>query len=77
MNSQTTLESGFSFAQFNFNSTADPSTTGRDLSDFGANWPEPIRGGIKTLPALQITDGPNPGQVGGDKVPNKEVFAGR
>ena len=71
MNSQTTLESGFSFAQFDFNSTADSSTTGRDLSDFGANWPEPIRGGIKTLPALQITDGPNPGQVGGDKYHRK------
>jgi hypothetical protein len=67
MDAQTTLESGFSFAQFDFNSAADPSTTGRDLSDFGANWPEPIRGGIKTLPALNITDGPNPGQVGGDK----------
>ena len=52
MNAQTTLESGFSFAQFDYNSIADSSTTGRDLSDFGANWPEPIRGGIKTLPAL-------------------------
>lgn len=67
MNAQTTLESGFSLALFHYNSSADPSTTGRDLSDFGANWPEPIRGGIKTLPALVITDGPNPGQVGGDQ----------
>ena len=67
VNSQTTLESSFSFAQFHYNSAADPSTTGRDLSDFGAVWPQPIQNGIKTLPALQITDGPNPGQVGGDE----------
>jgi hypothetical protein len=67
MNAQTTLESQVSFAQFNFNSAVDPSTSGRDLSDFGANAPQPIRNGIKTMPALNITDGPNPGQVGGDQ----------
>lgn len=57
------IESQFSFARYRLETSPDSTAVGRDLSDFGANWPQPIGGGRKMLPDLEILDGFNSPQV--------------
>ena len=53
VNPQSILETQFSFAQFNYASTADPSTTGRDLSDFGPTGRNPFAAASARCPSFR------------------------
>lgn len=57
------LESQVSFAQFRLETEPDATAVGRALSDFGANWPQPVQGGPKMLPDIEILDGFSSPQV--------------
>ncbi len=57
------VESQVSFARYRLETTPDSSAVGRDLADFGAKWPQPIQGGRKMLPDLEILDGFNSPQL--------------
>nr|MCU0248508.1 TonB-dependent receptor [Bryobacter sp.] len=61
------IESNFSFTQHELNRGVPPELVGRDLSDFGANWPIVIQGGTKYLPGVNVRDGfaaSQPGSAG-------------
>lgn len=61
------LESNFSFTQHQLNRGVPQDLVGRDLSDFGANWPIVITGGTKYLPGVNVRDGfaaSQPGSAG-------------
>lgn len=53
------LESQISFAQFRLETEPDATAVGKGLSDFGVKWPQPIQGGRKMLPDLEVLDGFN------------------
>jgi hypothetical protein len=59
LSSQTILESQASLARYRLETQPGPSAVGRDISDFGARWPQPIQGGRKMLPDLEVLDGFN------------------
>lgn len=61
--STSVIESQVSFAQFRLETEPDATAVGKDLSDFGAKWPQPIQGGRKMLPDLEVLDGFNSPQV--------------
>lgn len=57
------IESQVSFAQFRLETEPDATAVGRDLSDFGVKWPQPIQGGRKMLPDIEVLDGFNSPQA--------------
>jgi hypothetical protein len=60
---QTILESQISLAKWRQDTVPDANSVGKDVSDFGANWPTPIQGGRKMLPDFEILDSFNSPQV--------------
>ncbi|MDX2151303.1 MAG: carboxypeptidase regulatory-like domain-containing protein [Bryobacteraceae bacterium] len=69
--SRSVLESQFSYAHFLFNSAPDSSAVGRDVSTYGANWPQPVTGGRQLMPDIEILDSFNSPQLTGGEIDQK------
>lgn len=67
--SRSVMESQFSFARFLFSSDPDPSTVGRDIATFGANWPNPVGKGLRRMPDIEILDSFSSPQLTGGVIP--------
>lgn len=65
------LESQFSYAGYLFNSAPDASVVGRDVSTYGAKWPQPVGKSEKRMPDIEILDSFNSPQLTGGEVDQK------
>ncbi|MDX2151299.1 MAG: TonB-dependent receptor [Bryobacteraceae bacterium] len=64
MSANRVLESNFSLTRHEVNRGVTAELVGRDLSDFGANWPQVVEGGTKYLPGMSVRDGFTASQPG-------------
>ena len=79
VNANFILESQFAMATHENNTDSDPSVIGRDLSDFGAKWPQPTPGGNKYFPNIELVSsgqGPSTPQASGGLFNQKTYRAG-